>query len=150
MGERGVDLHVLRDHLGGGIVVVLVQLELGQCIGQPYALFLRSPPFRPRLCTRLFELTLQPTNLVPQCLACALKLPSEFVQHRVLFLQGHRSSSRYPRSGGPRATENGGTILPLARDNHHNHHLILDSKNAYLSFVVNNGNRRSIDIIICV
>jgi len=36
------------------------------------------------------SLTLQPTNLVPQRLARALKLPSdsEFVQHHVLFLQG--------------------------------------------------------------
>ena len=58
-------------------------------------------------------------GVVPQRLACALKLSSEIVQHCVLFLQGRCSSSRYPRSGGLRATENGGTILPLARDNHH-------------------------------
>jgi hypothetical protein len=142
VGGRGVDLHVSRDHLGGGVVVVLVQFELGQCIGQPYALFLRSPPFRLRLCTSLFELTLQPTNLVPQRLAFALKLPSEFVQHCVLFLQGRRSSSRYPRSGGPRATENGGTMVPLARDNHHDHDLILDSKNVHLFFVLTTAKHR--------
>jgi len=35
VGGRGVDLHVSRDYLGGGVVVVLVQFKLGQCIGQP-------------------------------------------------------------------------------------------------------------------
>ena len=63
MGGRRVDLHVSRDHLGRG---VLVQFELGQCIGRPCALFLRSPPFRLRVCKGLFELILQPTNLIPQ------------------------------------------------------------------------------------
>ena len=38
VGGRGVDLHVSRDHLGGGVVVVLEQFELGQCTGQPYTI----------------------------------------------------------------------------------------------------------------
>ena len=82
---RGLDVHVPRDHLGGGIVVVLEQFEYCERVRQPHTLFLSGVPLRLQFSTSLLELALQPANLDPKRLARAPKLLSELVQLRMAF-----------------------------------------------------------------
>jgi hypothetical protein len=85
--ERGLDVHVPRHHLGGGIVVVLEQFEFCKRVRQPHTLFLSSIPLRLQFSTSLPKLALQPANLDPKRLARAPKLLSEVVQLRMAFLK---------------------------------------------------------------
>jgi hypothetical protein len=86
-----VDVHVPRDHLCSGIIVVFETLEFGERVGQSLMLFLCTLPLRLQLGTNSLKLDLHPANLVPQGFLRAFKLLDKPVQPHLPFLQSLKS-----------------------------------------------------------